>query len=449
MLHLKEKVSLMILIITDLNETDCLFLMPQPHSVYIYLRLIRESILFAFHALAVNKLRTFLSLLGITIGIFTIILVFTVVDSLEKNVRKSVESLGDNVIYVQKWPWAFGSDYPWWKYWQRPLPDYKEMVQLKERTSSAAAMNYQASLGGKTVKHGSSSIENIDVVAVSHDYDLIKSFELSNGRYFTEQESAGGRPIAIIGSEVNKNLFENTDPIGKEILTLGRKFTVIGVFKKEGSSIMGSSIDNTVLIPVNFARNIMNLKSDRIQPMIQVKGKPGVTNAELTEELRGAMRAIRRQRPAEEDNFALNESKLLSNQIGSLFDVMGVAGWIIGGFSILVGGFGIANIMFVSVRERTNQIGIQKSMGAKKYFILVQFLSEAVTLCILGGAIGLLMVFLLAKGASDMLDFDLSLSFANIVKGLAISATIGIISGFIPAYTASNLDPVEAIRANG
>ncbi|MBL0341571.1 MAG: ABC transporter permease [Bacteroidetes bacterium] len=417
--------------------------------MFIYLKLIKESILFAFHALSVNKLRTFLSLLGITIGIFTIILVFTVVDSLEKNVRESVESLGDNVIYVQKWPWAFGSDYPWWKYWQRPLPDFKEMEQLQERTLSAAAMTYTASLGGKTIKHGSSSIENIDVVAVSHDFDQIKSFELATGRYFTEQESAGGRPIAIIGSEVNANLFENSDPIGKEVLALGRKFIVIGVFAKEGSSIMGSSLDNTLLIPVNFARNIMNLKSDRIQPMIQVKGNPGVTNAELSEDLRGVMRSVRRLRPAEEDDFALNESKLLSNQIGSLFDVIGVAGWIIGGFSILVGGFGIANIMFVSVRERTNQIGIQKSLGAKKYFILVQFLSEAVTLCIIGGAIGLLLVFLIAEGASSMLDFDLSLSFTNIVRGFIISAIIGIISGFIPAYTASKLDPVEAIRSNG
>ena len=405
--------------------------------------------MFAFHALAVNKLRTFLSLLGITIGIFTIILVFTVVDSLEKNVRQSVESLGDNVIYIQKWPWAFGSDYPWWKYWQRPLPDYKEMELLRERTTSASAFTYQAFLSGKTVKYGSSSVENIDIVAVSHEFDQIKSFELSEGRYFTELESSGGRPIAIIGAEVYKNLMLNADPIGKNILALGRKFTVIGVFAKEGSSILDDGLDNAILIPVNFARNIMNLKSDRIQPMIQVKGKPGVTNAELTEELRGAMRSIRRLRPVEEDDFALNESKLLSKQIGSLFDVVGIAGWIIGGFSILVGGFGIANIMFVSVKERTNQIGIQKSLGAKNFFILIQFLSEAVTLCLIGGVMGLIVVYLIALGASSMLDFNLTLSFANIVTGLVISATIGIISGFIPAYTASKLDPVEAIRSNG
>ncbi len=415
----------------------------------IYLKLIKESIFFAFHALSVNKLRTFLSLLGITIGIFTIILVFTVVDSLEKNVRSSVESLGENVVIVEKWPWTFGPDYPWWKYWQRPVPTFKEMEELQHRITSAEALTFQANISGKTIKHGSSSVENISISAVSHDFDKLKSFELSEGRYFTEQESAGGRPIAIVGAEIAKNLFNEQEVSGKEIFTLGRNFTIIGVFAKEGSSIVGSSMDEMIVIPVNFARNIMNLKSERLQPNIQVKGLPGITNSELMEELRSALRAIRRQRPFEEDNFALNESKLLTNQISSLFDVVGVAGWIIGGFSILVGGFGIANIMFVSVRERTSQIGIQKSLGAKKYFILVQFLSEAVTLCIVGGCMGLLMVFVTALLASGALGFDMQLSLYNIITGILISAVIGVISGFIPAYTAAQLDPVEAIRSNG
>lgn len=415
----------------------------------IYLKLIRESIFFAFHALSVNKLRTFLSLLGITIGIFTIILVFTVVDSLENNVRTSVESLGENVVIVEKWPWTFGPEYPWWKYWQRPLPTYKEMEELKHRIVSAESMIFQANIMGKTVKYGSSSVENISVIAVSHEFDKLKSFELDEGRYFTDQESAGGRAIAIIGAEIAKNLFDGNEANGKEIFTLGRKFTIIGIFAKEGSSIVGSSLDDKIVIPVNFARNIMNLKSERLAPNLQVKGLPGISNKELMEELRSALRAIRRQRPFEDDNFALNESKLLSNQVSSLFDVVGMAGWIIGGFSILVGGFGIANIMFVSVKERTSQIGIQKSLGAKKYFILVQFLSEAVTLCIVGGAFGLLLVYFTALFASGAFDFDMQLSFNNIVTGIVISAIIGVISGFVPAYTASQLDPVEAIRSNG
>lgn len=415
----------------------------------IYIKLIRESIIFAFQALAVNKLRTILSLLGITIGIFTIILVFTIVDSLERNVRSSVESLGDNVIFIQKWPWTFGSDYPWWKYWQRPLPTIREMNELENRSTYTESLAFVASISGKTLKYGASSVENADITAVSHDYDKIKSFELSEGRYFTEHESASGKPIAIIGHEIKSSLFPNSEAYGKQIQAMGRKFTVIGVFSKEGNSIVGSSHDNTVLIPVNFAGNIMNLKSDRLQPTIQAKGRPGITNEELTDEINGLMRSIRRLRPMEEDNFALNESKLLSKQVGSLFDVLGQAGWIIGGFSILVGGFGIANIMFVSVRERTNQIGIQKSLGAKNYFILIQFLSEAVTLSVIGGVLGLLVVFLISSVASAAFDFDMTLSLANIATGILISATIGIISGFVPAYTASKLDPVEAIRSNG
>ena len=367
----------------------------------------------AFHALSVNKLRTTLSLLGITIGIFTIILVFTVVDSLERNVRQSVESMGENVILVQKWPWAFGSDYAWWKYLRRPLPSYKEMEEVKFRSNLADAVSFEAYLGNKTVRHSGSSVENITVGAVSHEFGSIKAVEFLEGRYFTENESATGRPICILGFDIAASLFENGNAIGQEVKTLGRKFTVIGVFRKEGSSIVGESLDNVMIIPVNFARGIMNLRSESIQPFIQVKGKEGITNDELKGELMSLMRSIRRIRPLEEENFALNESKLLSNQVTSIFDVLGVAGWIIGGFSILVGGFGI----------------------------------EAVALCLIGGIVGLILVMAASMAVSGFGDFEMMLSLGNIIQGLTISAVIGVISGFIPAYTASQLDPVEAIRS--
>lgn len=413
----------------------------------IFLKLFKESVLFALHAISVNKLRTFLSLLGISIGIFAIVSVFTVTDALESSIRKNVESLGSNVIFIQKWPWDFGSDYPWWKYMKRPLPGYKEMEELKHRTNSLEAFSYEAYLS-KPVKFKNNSIDNADIAAVSHEHNKITSFDLQEGRYFTEAESDAGRPVAIIGAEIEKNLFVNIDPIGQQITALGRNFTVIGVFKKEGKSIFENSKDNQVLIPVNFARNLINLRSDMIQPFIQAKGKENFTNAEIKDDLRGAMRSIRRLHPKEEDNFALNEAKLISNQVTSLFDVVGLAGWIIGGFSILVGGFGIANIMFVSVKERTSIIGIQKSLGAKNYFILLQFLVEAVVLCVIGGILGLLIVLILSIIATQLLEFNVTLTFANILFGIFISSIIGIISGFVPAMTASRLDPVEAIRAN-
>lgn len=414
----------------------------------IFIRLVRESILMAWHALVVNKLRTLLSLLGITIGIFAIISVFTAVDGLESSVKSSVDRLGSNVIFIQKWPWAFGGDYPWWKYWNRPLPSIAELNELHERTTLAESMAFQAYAGDETIKYQGNSVESATVELVSHDYEKLNSFNLLNGRYFTETESASGYPVAIIGYEVAKNLFPQADPLDKVISIRGRKVKVIGVYTKEGESIMGNSHDPLVTVPVNYARKFMDIRSDRLNPFIAVKALPGVSNKELMDDLRSAMRNIRRLRPVEDDNFALNESRLLSNQIGNLFSAVSMAGWIIGGFSILVGGFGIANIMFVSVKERTPIIGIQKSLGAKNYFVLIQFLTESVVLCMIGGILGLLLVFL-GSIAATAYDLEMPLTTANIILGLTVSALIGIISGFIPSYTASRLDPVEAIRANG
>lgn len=402
----------------------------------------------AISALVVNKLRTVLSLLGITIGILAIISVFTMVDSMEKQVRGSVESLGDDVIFIQKWPWTFGENYPWWKYWQRPVPDTKEMQEVQRRSSNAEAVSFTAMMN-KTIEYGNTNLENVSILCVSHDWEKIKTFELIEGRYFTPFESAGGRNVAVIGTEVAAGLFGEADPIGKTIKLMGRKINVIGVFEKEGESLFGNSTDNQIVIPANYARTLIDIRRERFNPMIQVKGKEGVSNEELKDELRGIMRSVRKQKPLADDNFALNETSLLSNSMEGLFDVINGAGWFIGLFSILVGGFGIANIMFVSVKERTHIIGIQKSLGAKNYFILLQFLFEAVFLCLIGGAAGLLIVFILSYAGSNILEMDIALSIGNIILGLSISAWIGLISGIIPAWIASRLDPVEAIRSNG
>ena len=414
----------------------------------LVLRLIRESIIMAWHALVVNKLRTILSLLGVTIGIFAIISVFAAVDSMERDVKGSIEKLGNNVIYVQKWPWAFGGDYPWWKYWQRPVPKMDELPGLIDRCQLAQGISFLAVLSSQTIKFEGNSIENCDINLVSHDYNQIAGFDLSDGRYFTESESNGGYPVALVGYDIANTLFPNSGAVGRKIGVKGHKVTIIGVFAKEGESMIGNSHDNTVIVPVNFGRKFIDIRSERTQPMFMVKAKEGVSNQELIDELKGNMRSIRRLRPSEEDNFALNETKMLSSQIGQLFDVISMVGAIIGGFSILVGGFGIANIMFVSVRERTPLIGIQKSLGAKNYFILIQYLTEAVILCLFGGTIGLILVYLVTLLAS-MTDFNFALSWGNVVTGLGVSAIIGLVSGLFPAAAAARLDPVEAIRSNG
>ncbi|MFT6850498.1 MAG: putative ABC transport system permease protein [Sphingobacteriales bacterium] len=414
------------------------------------IKLLYESVLFALKALRVNKLRTTLSLLGVTIGIFIIISVFTAVDSLEKNLRSSVESLGDDIIYVQKWPWfAGGGEYKWWDYLRFPNPTYREYKQLLEKGTSAEAIGMNLFIGGKTVKFLNNSVSGVTVTAATHDYDKIRKMNFSQGRYFSSIESGTGSNVAIIGSTVAEGLFPSMDPVGRSVKMLGRKVTVIGVFEREGESMINNSTDNTVLVPFHFAKNIVARRGESARPTIIVKAGDQSDLTQVQYELQGAMRTIRRLKPSEPDNFSLNKTSIISNQMDSLFSFVNIIGIVIGGFSILVGGFGIANIMFVSVKERTSLIGIQKSLGAKNYFILSQFLSESIVLCLFGGAIGLLLVFIGTQIANlFMEDFTFVLSSGNIISGCLISIVIGVISGFMPANTAANLNPVDAIRSN-
>jgi putative ABC transport system permease protein len=411
-----------------------------------YIRLLKESFIFAFVSLATNKLRTFLSLLGITIGIFAIILVYSIVDSLEKNIRDSVSQFGDNVVYVQKWPWGGGGEYAWWKYLNRPVPLNSEVELLRRRSQYAENIAFGSSLGGATVKRDGFSASGVDVLGTTFEYNKIWSFELAQGRYFTEAEMSGGRPYCIIGASIAEGVFlPGEEIIGQRITISGQKLTVIGVFEKVGESLVGQSYDKMVIVPFKKVRMVVNTdKSD--SNVIMVSAKDGVSIAQLKDELTGIMRSIRRLRPGADDNFALNDPSLISNQLDSLFSALGIMGTIIGMFSILVGGFGIANIMFVSVRERTNEIGIQKALGAKDFIILAQFLTESVVLCLLGGVAGLILVAAAAYVAASAFDLEIFLSLYNIVLGLGLSAVIGLVSGLIPAWMAARLNPVDAIR---
>lgn len=414
----------------------------------IFLKLFRESFLFAYDALRQNKLRTALSLLGVTIGIFTIIAVFSAVDTLRNNLQNSVNKLGSNSVYIQKWPWIGGEDFPWWKYLQRPVPRLKDFDEVQRRSQTAQAVSYEISIDNRVVKYQSNTVEGAQIDAVSHEHNKTWNFDFNEGRYFTEIESRTGAPVTIIGYDIADNLFPGGNAIGKQIKVMGRYVTVIGVFAKEGKDILGISDDKEVLLPLNFAKNVVDVQNEKYQPQIVVKGKEGLTDNDVESELEGMMRSIRRLKPNQEDNFALNKATILSNQLDKVFAVLNVAGLIIGGFSILVGGFGIANIMFVSVKERTNIIGIQKSLGAKNYFIMLQFLIESIILCLVGGIIGLCMVYLTTIAVKAAIDIQVVLDIKNIIIGISTSVTIGIISGIIPAYSASRLDPVEAIRSN-
>jgi putative ABC transport system permease protein len=414
----------------------------------LFIKLIKESAFFALASILANKMRTLLTLLGITIGIFSIISVFSVVDSLERQIRNSIESLGNNVVYIQKWPWQFGGDFQWWQYANRPDPHTRELDELARRTQVVEALAFMASTS-RNVDYQGTAIERASILGVSADYERVRVIELESGRFFSFAESTAGRNVAVIGSDVAQNLFMDTDPIGKNIKLFGRNVQVIGVFQKEGMGGFGAFHDDAVVIPLGFLNQFIDVNDGRYGPMIMARAYPGISNEEMIDDLTGAMRAIRRIRPLADDNFALNETSLISQGFDGLFAIITMAGWVIGGFSILVGGFGIANIMFVSVRERTSIIGIQKALGAKNYFILWQFLFEAVLLSLLGGAIGLMLVWAGTALVASLFAVDFSLTAANILLGLNVSAIIGLVSGFVPAWSASRLDPVEAIRSTG
>ena len=412
-------------------------------------RLIIESFSFAFGSLRGNKLRTFLSLLGITIGIFAIISVFTVIDSLENYIRSSLNSLGSDMVYIQKWPWTppeGESEYPWWKYLNRPVPTMEEAEDLARRSKNVEDAVYFFGFN-RTVQYENSKAENTEVLATTHALINTWSLEIEKGRYFTESESNSGANLAILGSEIATNLFGQVNPVGQLIKLQGYRFQVIGVYTKKGTDMFGTSMDKRVHIPVVFAMNMVDARTRDQGQAINIKAKPNIDHDEFIAEIVGIMRSLHRLKPMEENDFAINEVSQISKQFDTFFKVFNFAGWIIGGFSILVGGFGIANIMFVSVKERTKIIGIQKALGAKKFFILLQFIFEAVVLSMVGGILGLFLIFIATIIFSYASGMAIAMTLANITLGLTISGVIGVLAGFIPAFSASRLDPVNAMNS--
>lgn len=412
------------------------------------LRLIFESLRFALKALSSNILRTILSLLGVTIGIFAIISVLTVVDSLEKSVKESLAFLGDKVIYIEKWPYEFKQGDPWWEYIKRPVTEYSEFKYLEKNLQNASAVSFFVVKGTQTIKYKNNSKEDASFLGVTFQQNRVADIRIEQGRYFTMGEMESGNNVAIIGSRVKDELFGSRNPIGKDVKVRGRKFRVIGVMQRQGANLLGApSNDDNIFVPFESMTKMFKIGGRRgLMPRIAVKGfdqDDGLL--ELENEIRASMRRLRGLRPKEGDNFAINRPEFLANVVSSIFDVIGIGGWIIGGFSILVGGFGIANIMFVSVKERTNLIGIQKSLGAKNFFILFQFLFESLFLSVIGGLAGLLFVYLITFIPTGTLD--LALSTKNVMLGLGVSSIVGVSSGLFPAITASRMDPVIAIRS--
>lgn len=411
----------------------------------VYLRLLKESFGFAMNALRNNKLRTLLSLLGVTIGIFSIIAVLAAVDSLDKKIKKDLSSLDKNTIYLMRF--SFGpSEIPQWKREQFPNVKYDEYEYLKNSMNDLDQMGFQLFVKRESLKYQSASVSDVNVVPVSHEFIDIQGLEFQEGRFYNESESNSGAAVIVLGNEIAQNLFQDSNPVGKDIRLYGQRFTVIGVLKKQGAEMFGDSNDTSVFIPVNFLRRMYGDNNDSMTPVILVKPEKGVDMDAFKAELGQKLRNYRGMKTDEIDNFFINVLSGFTDLIDGIVGQMNVVGWIISGFSLLVGGFGIANIMFVSVKERTNLIGIQKSLGAKNRFILFQFLFEAVILSVIGGAVGLFLVWIISVVLTKALDFEFVLSMSNVILGTGLAALIGLISGILPAITASKLDPVEAIR---
>ncbi|MFT4612341.1 MAG: putative ABC transport system permease protein [Glaciecola sp.] len=410
----------------------------------VYLRLFNESFSFAINALRNNKLRTFLSLLGITIGIFSIIAVLAAVDSLDKSIKDQLSGLDKNTMYVTKY--SFGpTDVPRWQRDNFPQAEYSDYEFIQRNVPDIDAIAYIIFGGSENIKYQSNTVTGVNIQPVSNGYYNIENLKIEQGRFYAESESNTGANVMVLGSSTAENLFKNENPIGKTIRAYGRKLTVIGVLKKVGSGL-GDTPDEKAFVPANFVRRFKNGGAEGLPGAVIIKPEKGVDMGAFEAVLKQKYRAYRGLKVDEPDNFFVNKLSGLTDLVDGIIGFLNGVGWVISGFSLLVGGFGIANIMFVSVRERTNLIGIQKSLGAKNKFILFQFLFEAVILSVLGGVIGIFLVWLVSLAANAALDFEFILSFFNIFLGFGLSTLIGLISGIIPAISASKLDPVEAIR---
>jgi putative ABC transport system permease protein len=412
-----------------------------------YLKIIQESFWQAVQQLMGNRLRSFLSLLGISIGIFCVIGVKAAINSLEDNIKGSFEKLGNDVLYLSKMPWAEDPNQNYWKYKKRPQPNYDDLLAIQKGVEKAAKASFTVFLGGKIAKFQGTSIENAMTLGVTYDYADLLKMKFSAGRWFSQSEYSSGTNVACIGHNVAEQLYGAIDPIGREMLLLGRKVTIVGVIEKTGRDIFSPTpYDDCIIISYETARKVANVKPKFGGTMLNIKAKEGVSLDALRDEVTGVIRANHKLKPREDNNFALNEISILTKLIGSLFVVLNLMGLIIGGFALVVGMFSVANIMFVSVKERTNIIGIKKALGAKRFVILLEFLIESVILCILGGGAGLIAIYGVTAILSEFMPFDIYLSFSNVINGVITSIFVGVLAGMIPAWQASKLDPVVAMR---
>lgn len=398
---------------------------------------IAESLRFSWSALMANKMRAILTTLGIVIGVVTVSLMSMAIDGVSKSFLKSISTLGSDVLYVEKNAWMDNED--WWK--RRGRRDI-EMVHARELSRMIGDRYILSPFAHQpcSVKYDTESVSGVFLEGCTAEYAIINSYTFTEGRFFNNNEVDGHRPVCVLGNDILTALFKGASSIGHKIKINGINYEVIGTMDKRGT-FMGFSLDNTVYIPVT-----RQLTEFAWRPNVSIAIKaPDMRNVdEMTEEIRGAMRKVRRLEPGQADDFAINKQEVLLTTFNKVTGVIASAGLFITGLSLFVGGIGIMNIMFVSVAERTKEIGLRKALGARRRTILLQFLMEALMICLWGGVIGLGLAWCLKPIVN--LYIPASISFKTVAFALFIAAATGVISGYIPARRAAKMDPVDALR---
>lgn len=415
--------------------------------------LAREGVRLALNAMSANRQRSFLTMLGVATGIFAITGILTMVNSLQTSLTSNLSTLGNTVIFVHHWPWAEGRD-EWYKFVGRPKASYRDFQKLKQNLRRVEGVSYEVTAKNQSLRANGRSVSGIEVTGVTRDEQVVRDLRLQGGRFFTEMETHLGSAVCVIGDNLARNLFPQSDPLGQSLRIGGKRVRVIGVQERQGAPLFPGmpNEDDKTYLPYRLIASMYNLSSRSIDKMIVIKAQDYASLPWVENEIEGLMRAARGLRPQAENNFAINKQEALMDRFEMFFGYLDTGGWVISIFSILIGGFSIGNIMYISVRERTMEIGVQKALGATRGFILYQFVAEALLMCGLGGVLGLLLVFgvgglvqLLLQG----LQVPLTVAFSpqDVATGLGLSLFIGLLAGFLPALIAARLDPVEAIRA--